>query len=207
VRKVWHILLKGLAAVLPVALTLYLVYWLGTSIERVLRPTILWVVPESLYLPGMGLATGLVLLFFIGLLVNAWIVQRLLQFGEQLLEKIPLIKSVYGALRDFMGYFSAAGQRRDLKQVVLVTLGDTRLLGFITQERVEDLPGVSLQEDVVAVYLPMSYQIGGYTLYVPRSSLQPVDLSIEEAMRRILTAGLSQNDGTARKRAEFSAET
>jgi uncharacterized membrane protein len=188
----WNILLKGLAAVLPVSLTLYLIYWLGTSIERVLRPAILWVVPESYYLPGMGLAAGLVLLFFIGLLVNAWIVQRLLHLGELLLEKIPLIKSIYGALRDFMSYFSASEQRRDLKQVVMVTLGNTRLLGFVTQERVRDLPGASLPEDVVAVYLPMSYQIGGYTLYVPRSALQPVDLSIEEAMRRVLTAGLSQ---------------
>lgn len=193
-RYVWNILLKGLAAILPVSLTLYLIYWLGTSIERVLRPAIVAIVPESYYLPGMGLVAGLVLLFFVGLVVNAWIVQRLLQVGERLLEKIPLIKSVYGALRDFMNYFSASGQRRDLKQVVMISLGETRLLGFVTQERIADLPGVSLPDDVVAVYLPMSYQIGGYTVYVPRSLLEPVDLSIEDAMRRVLTAGLSKTE-------------
>ena len=192
-RYVWNILLKGLAAVLPVSLTLYLIYWLGTSIERVLRPAIVAVVPESLYLPGMGLATGLVLLFFIGLAVNAWIVQQVLHVGEGLLERIPLIKSVYGALRDFMSYFSAAEQRRDLKQVVMISIGEVRLLGFVTQERIEDLPGAALPGDAVAVYLPMSYQIGGYTLYVPRSLLEPVELSVEDAMRRILTAGLSKS--------------
>jgi uncharacterized membrane protein len=205
VRYEWNILQKGLAAIFPVSLTLYLIYWLVTSIERVLRPAIAAVVPESYYLPGMGLAAGLVLLFFIGLVVNAWIVQRLLHAGERLLERIPLIKSVYGALRDFMNYFSAAEQRRDLKQVVMITLGGTRLLGFVTQERIEDLPGVSLPDDVVAVYLPMSYQIGGYTLYVPRSLLEPVDLTIEDAMRRILTAGLSKTEQAKAVRAGADA--
>ena len=53
-RHVGNILLKGLAAVLPVGLTLYLVYWLGVSIERMLRPVIVSMVPEEYYWPGMG---------------------------------------------------------------------------------------------------------------------------------------------------------
>lgn len=191
-HHVWNVLLKGLAAVLPVSLTLYLIYWLGVSIENVLRPVITAAVPDPYYLPGMGLVAGLVLLFFIGLAVNAWIVQRLLGVGERLLERIPLIKSVYGALRDFMDYFSGAEQRRDLKQVVIVSLADIRFMGFLTRERITDMPGISFSEDIVAVYLPMSYQIGGYTVYLPRSRVESVDLSVEDAMRRVLTAGLSK---------------
>lgn len=197
---VWNILLKGLAAILPLSLTLYLIYWMGTWFERALRPAIATLVPESQYVPGMGLAAGLVLLFFAGLAVNAWIVQRLLRAGERLLEKIPLVKSVYGALRDFMNYLSAADRRRDLKQVVLVTLGEIRVLGFVTEDSPAQLPGIRLAEDVVAVYLPMSYQIGGYTLYVPRAAIEPVNLSIEEALRRVLTAGLSQAEASDRLR-------
>lgn len=192
-RSLSNILLKGLAAVLPVALTLYLMYWLGISIERMLRPVITLVVPAQYYLPGMGLVAGLIMLFFIGLAVNAWVVQRLFRLGERLLERIPLVKSVYGALRDFMDYFSNAQQRSDLKQVVMVSIADTRALGFLTSEHVKDMPGISLSDDIVAVYMPMSYQLGGYTLYVPRARVEPVDLSIEDAMRRVLTAGLSKS--------------
>ncbi|MFZ3040628.1 MAG: DUF502 domain-containing protein [Thiobacillus sp.] len=138
------------------------------------------------------------LLYFIGLAVNAWVVRRLIHVGENILERIPLVKSVYGTLRDFMDYFSTTQQRRDLKQVVVVSVADTRMLGFITEEHIEDMPGITLPEDIVAVYLPMSYQIGGYTLYLPRSKVEPVDISIEDAMRRILTAGLSKSARTRR---------
>jgi uncharacterized membrane protein len=69
-----------------------------------------------------------------------------------------------------------------------------RMLGFVT---LEDLDGVGLAspdggEESVAVYLPMSYQIGGYTVLLPRSYLTPVDMGMEEAMRFLITAGLSR---------------
>ncbi|ALP53927.1 hypothetical protein Tel_12720 [Candidatus Tenderia electrophaga] len=194
-RYVWDILLKGLAAVLPIGLTLYLLYWLGISIERVLRPVITTLVPAEYYLPGAGLVAGLVLLFFIGLVVNAWVVQRLFRVGEYILEKIPLVKSIYGGLRDFMDYFSATKERGELKQVVMVTVADMHLIGFLTRERLTDMPGLPDKEHMVAVYLPMSYQIGGYTVYLPHDRVVPLDMSVEDAMRQVLTAGLSKRGG------------
>lgn len=192
-RVVWGILLKGIAAVLPVGLTVYIVYWLGVSVERLFHPIIISSgISEEQYIPGMGVLTGFLLLFLIGLVVNAWIVRRLFQFGEDLLERIPLIKSVYGALRDFMEYFSGASQRSELQQVVLVKIGEARLLGFLTTENLDDLPSSVSGDDNVAVYLPLSYQIGGYTIYVPRSNLEPVDMDFEYAMRHVLTGGLAK---------------
>ncbi len=193
-RHVWSILLKGIAAILPVALTLYFIYWLSVSMERLLRPVISAVVPGDYYIPGMGLVAGLVLLFFFGLAVNAWIVQRVLRLGEQILERIPLIKSIYGAIRDFMEYFSTTEQRRDMKQVVMVSLGGVQLLGFVTREKLRDVPGLSQKEnDLIAVYLPMSYQIGGYTIYLSRTQVEPLDMPMEDAMRMVLTAGLARS--------------
>lgn len=196
-RHLWNVLLKGLAVVLPIALTLYLVYWVCLSIEQLVKPVILLVLPRAWYLPGMGLIAGLALLSIIGLAVNAWIVQRAIGAGERFVERIPLIKSVYGALRDFMDYFAATRERGQLRQVVMVQIADTRLLGLLTQERITELPAEGLPGDLVGVYLPMSYQIGGYTVYVSRASVTPVNLSIEEAMRWALTAGLSRAAGPA----------
>lgn len=192
-HRLWNILLKGLGAILPVGLTLYLIYWMGRAIEDMLRPAILGAIPERLYLPGMGLAAGLILLFFIGVAVNAWVVRRVLRAGEELLERIPLVKSIYRALRDFVDFFSA--RQGDMKQVVLVTIAGTRLLGFITREHVTEIPGLSQGDNVVSVYLPMSYQIGGFTVYLPRTQVETVDMPVEDAMRIILMAGLSQANG------------
>jgi uncharacterized membrane protein len=75
-------------------------------------------------------------------------------------------------------------------QVVAVTLpGGMRLLGFLTRADFDDVPGVA-GEGEVAVYLPMSYQVGGFTVLLPRSAVTPVPMSREEAMKFILTAGL-----------------
>jgi uncharacterized membrane protein len=113
--------------------------------------------------------------------------------GEGLLERIPLIKSIYGSLHDFMEYFSTVDERRGMKQVVLVSIADARLIGFVTGEQVRDVPfPESPDEEIVAVYLPLSYQIGGFTIFLPRSRVEPVDISMEDAMRRVLTAGLSK---------------
>jgi uncharacterized membrane protein len=104
-----------------------------------------------------------------------------------------LIKSVYGALRDFMDYFSSTRQRKDLHNVVKVSFGDAHLIGFLTREDLTDIPGLSQSGQMVAVYLPMSYQIGGYTIYLPRSRVEAIDMSFEDAMRMVMTAGLSKS--------------
>lgn len=194
-RKVWNIIFKGLAAVLPVTLTVYLIYWLSISMERELRPVISAVVPDTYYLPGMGLVAGLIVLYFVGLTVNAWIVQRMLRLGENFLERIPLVKSIYVSLHDFMDYLSTAEKRKGMTQVVLVTINDVQLLGFLTREQITEITEMSSAEteDIVAVYLPLSYQIGGYTIYLPRSHVKPVDMSMEDAMRHVLTGGLSKS--------------
>ncbi len=106
------------------------------------------------------------------------------------------MKTVYGAVRDLTGFLSKKDTRK-FDKVVLVQLPNVpvRLLGFVT---VEDLSNVGLDQGdgSVAVYLPMSYQIGGYTVLLPSSYLTPVEMSMEDAMRFLITAGLSRSDET-----------
>jgi uncharacterized membrane protein len=71
-----------------------------------------------------------------------------------------------------------------------------RLVGFVTVENLGDFQ-IAAEEDCVAVYLPMSYQIGGYTVFVPRKLLTPLDMSLEEAMRFVVTAGVSRTPPSA----------
>src|SRR5437870_4337135 len=77
-------------------------------------------------------------------------------------------------------------KKGDLDRVVTVDVGVGRLIGFVTQEHANTL-GIGGGDDLVAVYLPMSYQIGGYTIYLPRSRVVETDLTVEQAMRIALT--------------------
>lgn len=187
-KTIGRILLKGLLTILPIVLTLYFIYWLGVSAENLLSGPLKWVLPQGSYRPGMGLVAGFIVLIVVGLLVNAYVVRRVLAFGESLVLRIPVVKTVYAALRDLTGLMRGGGSN-ELERVVLVRFGPARLIGFVTQENAT-IPGVGSDASLVAVYLPMSYQIGGYTLYLPRERIEPTDLTVEAAMRIVLTGGL-----------------
>ena len=190
--RLGRILLKGLLAILPIGLTIYLVYWLGVTTEGLLSGPLKLLLPAQFYRPGMGLVAGFLLLFVVGLLVNAYVVRRSLQFGESLLLRVPVVKTVYSALRDLTNLVGPAARKRELERVVMVRFGPGRVIGLVTQENAS-VRGLAAGDGLVAVYLPMSYQIGGYTVYLPRDQIEATDLSVEEAMRIVLTGGLQAN--------------
>jgi len=190
-KSVGRIFLTGMLTVLPVLATVYLTVWLVTSAERFVGKQLMWLIPDEYYRTGMGLVLAVLLIFLVGLLMHALLFRRLFGWAERLLLEIPLVRSVYGALRDLFGLF-AGHEEDDALQVVSVTLPGTgmRALGFVSRADFSDLPEGIGREGEIAVYLPMSYQIGGYTLFLPRAQAVPVDMSREAAMKFILTAGL-----------------
>jgi uncharacterized membrane protein len=187
-KQIGSILLKGLVTILPIGLTVYFVYWLGVTTESLLSKPIKLVVGDN-YWPGMGLVTGFVILFVVGLAVNAFVVRRVLGLGEELVLRVPVVKTVYSAIRDMTRLVNTDKKKGDLDRVVTLDYGPGKLIGFVTQEHANTL-GIGGGDDMVAVYLPMSYQIGGYTLYVSRSKLHETDLTVEQAMRIVLTGGV-----------------
>lgn len=189
--------ITGLITILPLTLTAYLIYWFIVSTEKALSGVIKFILPDYLYWPGMGFIAALLLIFMIGLLMQLYVVKALFRYMEQLLYHMPLIKSVYGAIRDFFQYFSPTRQS-EFEQVVAVKLENgMELIGFITLDSSESLPIESDDgEERVLVFLPMSYNIGGYPVMMPKSRLRPVNMTMEQAMRFVLTAGVAGHNGT-----------
>ena len=130
--RIIKLVLQGLGAVLPVGLTLYLLYLLFSYIEELIKPVVMWFLPDEGYFPGLGILFTIPMLFCIGLLVNAYGFSYLLKLSDRLLARIPLIKSVYGALQDMMRVFTLA-EKKELKSVVSLDIGnDTHVIGFVT---------------------------------------------------------------------------
>lgn len=191
-KQITRTFFTGLAVTLPVAATLYLLYWAVLATESALDGLLRFVLPQEAYFPGQGLALGVMLVFLTGLLMRTWVARKLFAWTEKLMYRLPLVKTVYGALRDFTEFLSRP-KTQGAQQVVLVRLGNTdlRVIGFVTRADLAGLPPGMREPGMIMVYMPMSYQVGGYTALVPRSAVQPVDMSFEEAMRFTLTAGLS----------------
>lgn len=195
-NKIWKSVLKGLGALLPTAVVIYLLYWVVMSTEQLFGGLIRQVTGKETYIPGTGLVIGVGSLIALGLIVNAWAVRRMLGLWEGILQRLPVIKTLYSSVKDLTDFITASDKDSDLKKVVFVTLAGTRLIGFITSENPAYLPESGQDEDskqdIVAVYLPMSYQVGGFTVFLPRDQVQSADLSSEEGMRLAFTAGLSR---------------
>lgn len=196
-RRLWNTFLKGLAAVLPVSLTIYLVVWLGTTAEAILGDGLRVILPSGAYWPGLGIVVGFIVVLLVGMIFDAYVVQRLFRAGEALLARIPIVKTIFGALKDFTRFLPDGGKARDLRRVVVWRFNGARLVGFVTEEHINPRLLGPNNDDIVAVYFPMSYQIGGYTLYLSKSSLEETSLSVEEAMRMVLIGGVTTQKAAA----------
>ena len=199
-KSIGKTLITGIITVLPIVLTIYLLYWLVVSSEQVMGAALRWALPEVVYFPGLGTIAGLVLVFLVGLLMKAVLIRQLFAFSEEILYHLPIIKTVYRAIRDLFEFFSP--KQENFGRVVIVNFNNMEIIGFITQEDPQRLPESLRNQDSVLVYIPMSYMIGGFTLLIPRAEVRPCQMNMEEAMRFALTAGITgkSDDTKSRKK-------
>jgi uncharacterized membrane protein len=190
-RRIWTTFAAGLATVLPVTITIYLIYWLGTTAETVLGQLLKLVLNEEHYRPGLGLLTGFIVVLIVGALVNAYAVRWFIRQGEALLGRIPFVKTVYGAVKDVTQFLPGQGELRDNRRVVLWLCDNAYMVGFVTADQISPKLPQDVLIDRLPVYFPKSYQIGGYTLYVLKSELIETDMAAEEAMRLALIGGVN----------------
>ncbi|MBD3652766.1 DUF502 domain-containing protein [Kangiella sp.] len=185
-KNISTIFLQGLIAILPILLTIALVGWLLSTLETYLREVLLLIIPDDVYWPGLGLILGLLLIFGLGLLIKFYLGQVILSGLNKLMERIPLVNTIYSAFNDVMRFLSP-DKEEDLRQAVLCEVKEgVEVIGFITASNVS----LGERDDLVAVYVPMSYQIGGFTFFLPKSKCKDLDMSPSEAMKKVLTASM-----------------
>lgn len=192
-RTISGVFLRGMVVVLPIALTIAVLAWFAMASEEYLGEIIRALLPDLTYWPGLGIALGVGIIFAVGIVVNARLARWLLRHADSLLAGIPVVKSIYLSIRDIAAFMSG-DSRKGFSQVVAVRIQEMRLIGFVTTEDPKGLPGRTEGEKIIGVYLPMSYGIGGYTVYLPKALVEPLDMSLEDAMRVTLSGGVSANN-------------
>ncbi|MFQ1061469.1 DUF502 domain-containing protein [Bordetella trematum] len=197
-RRLYRYFFLGLITILPIALTLYLLFiflaWTEAIALTFIRPFI-----GDFYIPGMGLALGILAILSLGYLVSKERVQRLLVWLEIPFTNTPVVKSIYSSIKSFADYFSSSSGKNKSQQVVVLRMPGQplELVGLVTRRSMEDLPSGFLPGERVAVYLPMGYMIGGYTVFVPAEWVTPINMSVEEAMRSSLIAWMARSEQAA----------
>lgn len=194
-NKVLKTFLAGAIVSVPLIITIWVVYSLGVGLGGLVfkaaatfcRPLANVPLDSWLRMPIVWVVVVCGLIFLVGLGTRFWGFARVLRLTESLLERVPLVKTVYTATRDMMKFFS--GQEGSIGKVVLYKVPgqETRMLAILTNEHPIGLPAEHAA-NMVAIWLPMSYQLGGYMLYVPHDSVEPVDMSVEQVMKLAATA-------------------
>ncbi len=191
-KSMYKYFFRGLITILPLALTVYLLYiflaWTESLALLILRPFI-----GTFYIPGLGLVLGILGIIAVGMLVSKHRVRRLLSYVELPFTSIPVVKSIYSSVKSFADYFSP-GSKQGHQQVVILRVPGQPLevVGLVTRKGTQGLPDGFLPGERVAVYLPMGYMIGGYTVFVPAEWTHPINMTVEEAMRSSLIAWMSR---------------
>ena len=154
------------------------------------------------YVPGMGLALGILGILLIGYLVSKERVKRVLTLVETPFTNLPVVKSIYSSLKSFADYFSPSAKTNAQQVVILRIPGQQlELVGLVTRRNLDGLPEGFSPGARVAVYLPMGYMIGGYTVFVPQEWVQPIQMSVEEAMRSSLIAWMARAEPASERQA------
>jgi uncharacterized membrane protein len=186
-------LVAGVLVWLPILATGWVVFELLHIMDRTLLLLPPAYRPEALVgfaLPGLGAVFALVVLLLTGLLATNLIGRQLVRFGEDLLNRIPLVRTVYGAVKSFAeGVFSQSSSFRKVVMVEFPREGAWSL-AFLTAE---DVPEVSqrLGEPHVAVYVSNALNAtAGFMVIVPRRQVVELDMSVDAAMKMIITCGV-----------------
>ncbi|HRW58426.1 MAG TPA: DUF502 domain-containing protein [Chlamydiales bacterium] len=189
--------IRGLFGVTPLVLTLVILIWLFKTLEGFFRPLIEGLIGETYYFPGLGIVISIILIFIVGLILSYWLGQAIYEKGEKILEKIPVVRMIYTSFRDIIVFFEKGNQQ--LGEVVKVSLNGIDVLGFVT---VKDLSKILHKKDYkqVAVYVPLSYQIGGVTIFVDFDKIEKLDMTTEEGMRFAVSAGIISKKEVTKKK-------
>lgn len=197
-RKLFQFFLQGLIILAPITITLWAVTGLFDFIDSILPDLLERLAPnlipndssgKPIRLPGVGFLLVLVTVIGVGYISSSFIVGRMVELFDKILERTPGIKIIYSTVKDFIEAFAGNKRKFDKAVLVCVEATDVWRVGFITQEELNEF---GLQ-DYVAVYVPQSYAFAGHLYFVKKDRVRIVtDISSADAMKFAISGGVTE---------------
>lgn len=187
-KKILNYFFQGLLYIAPLGITLYVIYFLFTFLDGLIRQYLQdWF---NINIPGIGLVAIFILISLLGFLGRSIIFRPIGRLVNRLIERAPLLKLIYSSIRDLLNAF--VGKERKFNKPVLVKvnlISDLEKIGFLTQEDLEEF-GI---KDKVSVYFPHSYNFSGEMFIVPKEHVKPLDISPADAMKFVVSGGAAMS--------------
>lgn len=207
-KNIGQIFLRGALVMLPLFVSIYVLIWLAGSIDGIFG-RILRTFNPNLELPsGFGLIIGASIIFIVGITSEFLIAKSINNFIQSLMAKIPGIGAIFNALKNLADYLNPKNSAARGKTVVIhfpskESSQKFKLVGFMTVSNLKSMPQGMNDDDLVTVFVPMSYQMGGFSIFVKRNQIEEIDLPFEKAMQGALTGWVKINPVPAKEKADF----
>ena len=202
-KKLKQIFLTGLAVIIPIGLTLYILFFLIDIMDGLLKIVPLKYHPDTIFgihIPGLGIIVTVALIFICGLVTKSYIGYKIVKKGEELVDKIPFVRSIYQAIKQLSDSMFTE-KRGSFKKVVLVEFPRKGVftIGFVT-----NTPGFDIQEktgqNLSSVFVPTTPNpTSGYLILVPDNELIQLDMKVEEAFTFIISVGIVTSSDSQRR--------
>ena len=176
---------KGLLYIVPISALCWVIYKSYVVLNQILKPYL-----EDLHLEYLGVIILFFLITLVGYLGSVVISSPLNIFFHKLLDKAPLLKTIYSSVQDLMSTF--VGDKKGFSEPVLVKLFENSTIeriGFVTNEDVESL---NIKKGKVLVYMPHSYAISGNLFIVEKKDVTPIKKSSSEIMKLVISGGVTE---------------
>ena len=211
VSRVRTYFLTGLVVAGPVAVTLWLVWWFVTWVDGLVRPFMPVAYRPETYLPvkipGLGLIIVFVALTLLGFLTANLIGRKLVDFGESILSRMPIVRPIYRTAKQiFQTLFSKS--ESSFRRVALIEFPSPGMwsLVFLTQSPTEGIAGRLPATEHVSAFMPCTPNpTTGFFFYVPKREVVELDITVEQAMTVIMSAGIVQPSGEPHPQTQLAA--
>ncbi len=189
-KKLFSYFVQGFIILAPIAITVYALYWLFDKVDSILRP--------YLNIPGLGFIVIVVFIILVGWISSNFLMGSFINFFDQWMERTPVIKFIYSSTKDFFESF--AGDKKKFGKSVLANVfsEDVWVVGFLTDEEMKKF---ELGSEMVAVYVPQSYNFAGQLYILPRQRVRKIEgITSGDAMKYAVTGGVVDLDEEKSKR-------
>jgi uncharacterized membrane protein len=181
---------NGILTIGPIILVIYVVFKTFLFLDGLLGNSLKPYLKED-YIPGIGLLATIILITILGWMSTKYITGKIIKLIDFALEKTPVVKTIYSVIKDTVHSF--LGEKKSFSKVVLVKIPGTEMksVGFITSEYLDEF--FEPLKSHVAVYVPQTFQIAGFTFLIPKEQVEVIDVKPEEAMKFILSGGMTSS--------------
>jgi uncharacterized membrane protein len=188
-KKIFSWFIQGLLLVAPVVITGYILYYTFTTIDGWLTENIKEIL--GFKVPGLGIVILFVFLTLLGLVAQTTLIRPLLNLIGRSIKKIPVLSVLYTSLNDLFSAFMGKEKKFSIPVKVLFNAENNLWkLGFLTKESMDELG----ESNMSAVYFPHSYNFSGELYLIPKERISRVDISPAEAMKFIVSGGVTTID-------------